>query len=1069
MPKRKDIKKVLVIGSGPIIIGQAAEFDYAGTQACRALMEDGIEVVLVNSNPATIMTDKSMADKVYIEPLVPEVLKKIIIEEKPDSILPTLGGQTGLNLAMELAESGFLKKNGVKLLGTAVEAIKMAEDRQAFKDTMERINEPIIASKVVETVEDALNFANEIDFPVVVRPAYTLGGTGGGIAYDPDELTEIAANGLRLSRVSQVLIEKCISGWKEIEYEVMRDSKGNVITVCNMENIDPVGIHTGDSIVVAPSQTLTDKEYQMLRTASLKIISALKIEGGCNVQFALHPESFEYAVIEVNPRVSRSSALASKATGYPIAKVASKIAIGYGLDEIQNNVTGKTFACFEPTLDYVVVKIPKWPFDKFVRANRTLGTQMKATGEVMAISSSFEGALMKAIRSLELGLYTLEQDFARRLNDEEIWRRLKDINDERIFVIAEALRRGISPEKINEITRIDMFFIHKLYEIVKMEEKLKNTNLKKITKEELLKAKKMGFVDLTLSKLMACTEEEVKEKRKKEHINSSFKMVDTCAAEFEAVTPYFYSTYDESCEAKDSRAKKVVVIGSGPIRIGQGIEFDYCSVHSIWALKEMGYEAIIVNNNPETVSTDFDTSDRLYFEPLVKEDVQNIIEKEKPLGAIVQFGGQTAIKLTKDLHKMGVKILGTSQHGVDLAEDREKFDALLESLKIPRPKGKTVFTLEEALEAANGLGYPVLVRPSYVLGGQGMEIAYAENDIVEFMGIINKVKQEHPILIDKYLLGKEVEVDAICDGEDILIPGIMEHLERAGVHSGDSISVYPTQTIGKEIKDIIISYTEKLAKALNIIGLINIQFIVYNNEVYVIEVNPRSSRTVPYISKVTGIPMVDLATKAMLGKKLKDLGYGTGIHPESEYIAIKVPVFSFEKLRDVDISLGPEMKSTGEVLGVSKNFSEALYKGLVGSGIKMKRNGNILMTVRDSDKIELISIAEEFEKLGFTLWATGKTANVLNSYNVATNYIKKIDEGTPNILDLIDSGIIDIVINTPTKSRKPERDGFKIRRKTIERSIPCLTSLDTVKAVLDSLKLGKEIKDVTVVELDKLS
>jgi len=1069
MPRRKDIKKVLVIGSGPIIIGQAAEFDYAGTQACRALMEDGIEVVLVNSNPATIMTDKSMAHKVYIEPLIPDILKKIILEEKPDSMLPTLGGQTGLNLAMELAESGFLKENRVKLLGTDVEAIKMAEDRQEFKNMMERINEPIIASKVVESVEDALEFAEEIDYPVVIRPAYTLGGTGGGIAYDPEELAEIAANGIRLSRVSQVLIEKCISGWKEIEYEVMRDSKGNVITVCNMENIDPVGVHTGDSIVVAPSQTLTDKEYQMLRTAALKIISALKIEGGCNVQFALHPTSFEYAVIEVNPRVSRSSALASKATGYPIAKVASKIAIGYGLDEIPNNVTGKTFACFEPTLDYVVVKIPKWPFDKFVKANRTLGTQMKATGEVMAISSSFEAGLMKAIRSLELGLYTLEQDYVKKINDEDIFRRLKDINDERIFIIAEAIRRGIALKKINEITKIDMFFLNKFNEIVNIEEKLKGSSISKITREELLKVKKMGFVDLTISKLMECSEEEVKEKRKKESITPTFKMVDTCAAEFEAVTPYFYSTYDEECEAKDSKAKKVIVIGSGPIRIGQGIEFDYCSVHSIWALKEMGYEAIIVNNNPETVSTDFDTSDRLYFEPLIKEDVQNIVEKEKPLGAIVQFGGQTAIKLTKDLHKMGVKILGTSQQGVDLAEDREKFDALLEELNIPRPKGKTIFTLDEALNAANNLGYPVLVRPSYVLGGQGMEIAYSDSDIIEFMSIINRVKQEHPILVDKYLLGKEVEVDAICDGEDILIPGIMEHLERAGVHSGDSISVYPTQTIAKPIKDIIVNYTKKLSKALNIVGLINIQFIVYNNDVYVIEVNPRSSRTVPYISKVTGIPMVDLATKAMLGRKLKDMEFGTGLYPESEYIAIKVPVFSFEKLRDVDISLGPEMKSTGEVLGISKDFSEALFKGLIGSGIKMKKNGNVLMTVRDSDKVELIPIAEEFEKLGFTLWATGKTAHVLNSYNVGTNYVKKIDEPSPNIIDLIDSGIIDIVINTPTKSRKPERDGFKIRRKTIERSIPCLTSLDTARAVLDSLKLGKEIKDVTIVELDKLS
>ncbi|WHH59536.1 carbamoyl-phosphate synthase large subunit [Petroclostridium sp. X23] len=1068
MPLRKNIKKVLVIGSGPIIIGQAAEFDYAGTQACQALKEEGIEVVLVNSNPATIMTDQNIAEKVYIEPLTPEIVKKIIIKEKPDSILPTLGGQTGLNLAMELAEGGFLESQGVKLLGTAVEAIKMAEDRQEFKDTMERIGEPVIASKVVSTYEDALAFAREIDFPVIVRPAYTLGGTGGGIAYNEKDLSEIAPHGLRLSRVHQVLIEKCIAGWKEIEYEVMRDSKGNCITVCNMENIDPVGVHTGDSIVVAPSQTLTDKEYQMLRSASLNIISELGIEGGCNVQFALHPESFEYAVIEVNPRVSRSSALASKATGYPIAKVATKIAIGYGLDEIKNAVTGKTYACFEPTLDYVVVKIPKWPFDKFVKAKRTLGTQMKATGEVMAISSSFEGGLMKAIRSLELGLFNIELDFLKKFSDEEIYSRLKNIDDERIFVVAEALRRGTTVQQINDITKIDLFFLDKISQLVQIEKKLKSLSIDQLDKSVLLKAKKMGYTDAVIASFVRCTKDELRALRKSLSINPTYKMVDTCAAEFEAVTPYYYSTFDDHCEVKHSTNKKVLVIGSGPIRIGQGIEFDYCSVHSVWALKEAGYETIIANNNPETVSTDFDTSDRLYFEPLTPEDIEYIVETEKPFGAIVQFGGQTAIKLTKTLKELGVKILGTTAENIDAAEDREKFDKILEQCDIPRPAGKTVYTLEEALDAAGQLGYPVLVRPSYVLGGQGMEIAFSENDVIEFMEIINRVKQEHPILIDKYMMGKEIEVDAICDGEDILIPGIMEHLERAGVHSGDSISVYPTQTIEQKYKDMIVDYTYKLAKALDVRGLINIQFVLYNGQVYVIEVNPRSSRTVPYISKVTKVPMVNLATKAVLGMKLKDLGYGTGLHPEGKHIAVKVPVFSFEKLHDVDISLGPEMKSTGEVLGISENFAEALYKGLIGAGFKMPRRGNILMTVRDTDKQELISIAQDFEALGFKLYATGNTAHKLNRNYIATNVVKKIGEGSPDILDLIQSGKIDMVINTPTRGRQPGRDGFRIRRKSVEQSIPCLTSLDTAKAVIDSLKLNKEQKDLEVIDITKI-
>ena len=1066
MPRRNDIHKVLVIGSGPIIIGQAAEFDYAGTQACQALKEEGIEVVLVNSNPATIMTDTNIADKVYIEPLKAEVVKNIILKEKPDSILPTLGGQTGLNLAMELAESGFLEAQGVKLLGTATEAIKMAEDRQDFKDTMERIGEPCIASKVVTTIEDAVAFAKEVEYPVIVRPAYTLGGTGGGIVNNEEELRETGGHGLRLSRVHQVLIEKCIAGWKEIEYEVMRDSKGNVITVCNMENIDPVGVHTGDSIVVAPSQTLADKEYQMLRTSALKIISALGIQGGCNVQYALHPTSFEYAVIEVNPRVSRSSALASKATGYPIAKVASKIAIGYGLDEIKNAVTGKTYACFEPTLDYVVVKIPKWPFDKFVRAKRTLGTQMKATGEVMSISSSFEAALMKAIRSLELGIFTLEQDIYKKLEGNELVRKLSDINDERIFVIAEAIRRSVTLEEIHEITKIDYFFLCKIKELVLMEEKLKSYTPGQLTGDILRKAKKMGFTDRVIAKLTGTTKENITNLRKQQGIAAAYKMVDTCAAEFEAATPYYYSTYDNNSEVKQSSREKVLVLGSGPIRIGQGIEFDYCSVHSVWALKEMGYETIIANNNPETVSTDFDTADKLYFEPLTPEDVENIVEAENPKGAIVQFGGQTAIKLTKALDEMGVRIFGTEPENVDAAEDREKFDEILEKTGIPRPQGKTIFTLEEALAAANELGYPVLVRPSYVLGGQGMEIAFNDRDVAEFMEIINRTVQEHPILIDKYMMGKEIEVDAICDGENILIPGIMEHLERAGVHSGDSISVYPTQTVSDKIKKVIVDYTERLAKALNVIGLVNIQYVVYNNEVYVIEVNPRSSRTVPYISKVTGIPMVNLATRCMMGMKLGDFRFGTGLYKEPEYVSVKVPVFSFEKLHDVDISLGPEMKSTGEVLGIADNFPEALYKGIIASGIRLPQKGDgILMTVRDTDKPELVGIAEEFEKLGFTLYGTGKTAHMLNHNGIATNAVKKLDEGSPNILDLIQSGKLGMIINTPTKGRKPDRDGFKIRRKAVEMSIPCLTSLDTASAIIRCLKLGKTEGQLEVLNL----
>ncbi|NLX63196.1 MAG: carbamoyl-phosphate synthase large subunit [Clostridiaceae bacterium] len=1069
MPKRNDVKRVLVIGSGPIIIGQAAEFDYAGTQACQALKEERIETILVNSNPATIMTDSEIADKVYIEPLNVDTLKKIIKKEKPDSILPTLGGQTGLNLATELAESGFLQQEGVKLLGTSVEAIRMAEDRQLFKDTMESIGEPCIPSKVVNSVEDALAFADEIGYPVVVRPAFTLGGTGGGIAYNVEQLKEIGSNGLRLSRVHQVLIERCVAGWKEIEYEVMRDSKGNVITVCSMENIDPVGVHTGDSIVVAPTQTLGDKEYQMLRSAALNIITALGIEGGCNCQFALHPDSFEYAVIEVNPRVSRSSALASKATGYPIARVATKIAVGYGLDEIKNAVTGKTYACFEPVIDYCVVKIPKWPFDKFVYAKRTLGTQMKATGEVMAIGNSFEAALMKALRSLELGIKTLETPLCKDLDDKTLRESLHVVDDNRLLVVAEAIRRGIALEDINNITKIDMWFLHKIKKIVEMEEQLKTLTKESLNKDILLKAKKMGFLDEVIAKYTNSTRKEIKELRHKWGIKPAYKMVDTCAAEFEAQTPYYYSTYDEYSESVPSKNKKIIVLGSGPIRIGQGIEFDYCSVHSVWGLKEEGYEAIIINNNPETVSTDFDTSDRLYFEPLTPEDVEEIIELEKPEGVIAQFGGQTAIKLTNPLAEAGVKIFGTEAKYVDAAEDREKFDAILEKLNIPRPKGATVRTLEEAINAANSLGYPVLVRPSYVLGGKGMEIAYNDNDIREYMEIIYREEQEHPVLIDKYMMGKELEVDAVCDGENILIPGIMEHLERAGVHSGDSISIYPPQDLSFNAKEKIIDYTEKLAKALHIIGIVNIQYVLFNNEIYVIEVNPRSSRTVPYISKVTGIPLIKMATRIMMGKKLTDFPYGTGLFRERDFVAVKVPVFSFEKLHDVDTGLGPEMKSTGEVLGIAKNFHEAVLKGIVASGFVFPEPGSgILLTVRDTDKPEILDLADGFERLGYTLYATGKTALYLNKHAIATNSVKKLDEGSPNIIELMEQGKIKMIINTPTKGRDARRDGFRIRRKAVERSVPCLTSLDTAYAVLHCLQTGNRPEDFDIIDISEI-
>lgn len=1051
MPKNNDIKKVLVIGSGPIVIGQAAEFDYAGTQACRSLKEEGVTVVLVNSNPATIMTDKDIADMVYIEPLTPEVVKKIILKEKPDSVLPTLGGQAALNIAMELEESGFLAETGTKLIGTTSLTIKKAEDRLEFKNTMEKIGEPCAASVVVTTVAAAVDFADTIGYPVVIRPAYTLGGSGGGIAADKEELIDICTNGLRLSRVGQCLIERCIAGWKEIEYEVMRDGAGNCITVCNMENLDPVGVHTGDSIVVAPSQTLSDKEYQMLRTSALNIITEINITGGCNVQYALKPDSFEYCVIEVNPRVSRSSALASKATGYPIAKVAAKIALGYTLDEIPNAITGKTVASFEPALDYCVVKIPKWPFDKFIMAKRTLTTQMKATGEVMSICTNFEGALMKAVRSLEQNIYSMNYGDYSKDNVEDIRKKLHLIDDRRIFVIAEAIRRGITPEEINDITKIDLWFIDKIAILTEMEKRLREEPL---TKELMLEAKRMEFPDRVIAQFSGKSLEEVKKLRKEDFgIHAAFKTVDTCAAEFEAQTPYYYSCFASENEVDAAKTKKkVLVLGSGPIRIGQGIEFDYCSVHATWSMSKSGFETIIVNNNPETVSTDFDIADKLYFEPLTPEDVENIVDLEQPDGAVVQFGGQTAIKLTEALLKMGVPILGTSAENVDAAEDRELFDEILEKCCIPRPAGKTVYTTEEAIAAANHLGYPVLVRPSYVLGGAGMQIAICDDDVREFMEIINRNVQEHPILVDKYLMGKEVEVDAVCDGEDILIPGIMEHIERAGIHSGDSISVYPAQSISNKVQDVIVDYTRKLAKSLNVIGLINIQFIVYNEEVYVIEVNPRSSRTVPYISKVTNIPIVSLASKAVLGEKIADLGYGTGLAKKADYIAIKMPVFSFEKLRGADIGLGPEMKSTGECLGIAKTFNEALYKAFLGAGINLPKHKKMILTVKDADKLEAVSVGRRFKALGYEIYATRSTARVLKENGVDAIPVQKVDGEAPTILDLLLGHEIDLVVDTPTQGRDKSRDGFVIRRMSIETGVTCLTSLDTANALLTSLE-----------------
>ena len=1062
MPRDPRIKKVLVIGSGPIVIGQAAEFDYAGTQACRSLKEEGLEVVLVNSNPATIMTDKDIADKVYIEPLTVPVLEKIIEKEKPDSILPTLGGQAGLNLAMEIAETDFLEKHECRLIGTTSETIKKAEDRLEFKETMEKIGEPCAPSLVVENVEDGIAFTNKIGYPVVLRPAYTLGGSGGGIAHNQVELVEILENGLRLSRVGQVLVERCIAGWKEVEYEVMRDSAGNCITVCNMENIDPVGVHTGDSIVVAPSQTLGDKEHQMLRTSALNIINELNITGGCNVQYALHPESFEYCVIEVNPRVSRSSALASKATGYPIAKVAAKIALGYTLDEIKNAITKKTYASFEPTLDYCVVKIPRLPFDKFITASRKLTTQMKATGEVMSICNNFEGALMKAIRSLEQHVECLmDYDFT-ELTDDQLEDQLHVVDDRRIWVIAEALRRGVSYDQIHEITKIDKWFIDKIAIIVEMENSLKNEPL---TPELLKTAKRIEFPDTVISRLTGKSEDEIKQMRYDNNIVASYKIVDTCAAEFEAATPYYYSVYGGENESVETNPpKKVLVLGSGPIRIGQGIEFDFCSVHCTWAFKEEGYETIIVNNNPETVSTDFDIADKLYFEPLTPEDVENIVNIEKPDGAVVQFGGQTAIKLTEALMKMGVPILGTKAEDVDAAEDRELFDEILEKCSIPRPTGGTVFTAEEAKEVANRLGYPVLVRPSYVLGGQGMQIATCDEEVEEFMEIINRIAQDHPILVDKYLQGTEVEVDAICDGTDILIPGVMEHIERAGVHSGDSISVYPAYSLSKEIIDTIEDYTEKLARSLHVKGMINIQFIVCDGKVYVIEVNPRSSRTVPYISKVTGIPIVKLATKCIIGHTIKEMGYKPGLQPNADYIAIKMPVFSFEKIRGAETSLGPEMKSTGECLGIAKTFNEALYKAFLGAGVVLPKHKKIIISVKDADKQEVVPLAQRFEKLGYEVYATRSTADVLRQNGVDAIKVNKIHQEAPTVMDLLLEHKIDIVIDTPTQGRDKNRDGFLIRRTSIETGVNCFTSLDTVDALLTSLESNAK-ENLTLVDI----
>ena len=1077
MPLNPDLHKVMIIGSGPIVIGQAAEFDYAGSQACRALKDAGLEVVLVNPNPATIMTDHSSADHIYIEPLTLETLRRIILKEKPDSLLSTLGGQSGLTLSMQLAKEGFLEQHGVKLLGAKCETIEKAEDRQQFKDTMLSIHQPVIPSEVVETVEDALAFAQTIGYPVIVRPAYTLGGSGGGICQDEKELAEIAENGLRLSPITQILVEKCISGWKEIEYEVMRDSKGNVITVCNMENLDPVGIHTGDSVVVAPSQTLTDHEYQMLRTAALDIITELGIEGGCNCQFALKPDSYDYAVIEVNPRVSRSSALASKATGYPIAKVATKIAIGYTLDEITNDVTGKTCACFEPALDYIVVKYPKWPFDKFVYADKSLGTQMMATGEVMSIGNSFEAAMMKAVSSIELGMDTLTHKPFEELTDDEIVAHLHVQDAERVFCVYEALKRGIDHQTIWNITKIDWWFLDKMQHLANLEKGLANCH-GVLSAAQYKEAKKYGFQDKTIRRLAEVDELPIANYR------AGFKMVDTCAAEFSANTPYFYSTYDGDNEAaafiaeKEAAApekkKKVLVFGSGPIRIGQGIEFDYCSVHCVWTLKKHGCEAILVNNNPETVSTDFDTGDRLYFDPLNPESVDNIIATEKPDACVVQFGGQTAIKLAKHMDEIGLPILGTPADAIDEAEDRERFDELLERCGIPRAPGRTVFNLEEALAAADEIGLPVLMRPSYVLGGQNMIVAYTKADVIEYMGVITEhVDMDHPVLLDKYIMGTECEVDAICDGENFLIPGVMEQIERTGVHSGDSICVYPAQHLTQAEIDTMVDYTGRFARELHVTGLVNVQYAVSNGKVYVIEVNPRSSRTVPYISKVTGVPMVDLAVRCTLGEKLKDMGYGTGLwrNGKSPYVAVKVPVYSFLKLHGVDTMLGPEMKSTGEVLGIAPNMHEALIKGLVAAGYQFKTPGPgscVIISVKDSDKKEAAELAWKLHDYGYKIYGTPGTARYLNSQMVPCSTVRQMSEERPNVLDLLESGLVDYIISTSPHGRDPHRDSVKFRRKATELSIPCITALDTARILVNALRSDHDISGMELVDIATL-
>lgn len=1065
----KDIKKTLVIGSGPIIIGQAAEFDYSGTQACETLKNEGIEVVLINSNPATIMTDKAVADKIYIEPITIEFIEKIIKKERPDSILAGMGGQTALNMAVELHDKGILDKYGVKVIGTSIESIKRGEDRELFREAMAKINEPVIDSEVVENLEDGHRVAKRIGYPVIVRPAYTLGGTGGGIAYNENDLDNILLKGLKLSRVGQVLIEKSILGWKEIEYEVMRDKNGNCITVCNMENIDPVGIHTGDSIVVAPSQTLTDKEYQMLRTSALKIIDEIGVVGGCNVQFALNPKSFEYAIIEINPRVSRSSALASKATGYPIARVATKLSLGYTLDEVVNEVTGKTFACFEPALDYIVVKIPKWPFDKFKKANKQLGTKMMATGEIMSIGNNFESAFLKGLRSLEIGRYNLEYPFIKKLSIEELKERVIHPDDERIFIVAEMLRRGYIKEKLQKLTGIDKFFMEKLEWLVKQEEKLKSMNYDELDEKYLRNLKKKGFSDKGIAELLNVEESDIERKRKEYNITPSYKMVDTCAGEFAADSTYFYSTYSQFDEVEVSNKRKVVVIGSGPIRIGQGIEFDYCTVYSIKTLRKLGIESIIINNNPETVSTDFSTADKLYFEPLVTEDVMNIINKEKPEGVIIQFGGQTAIKLANDLKKKGVNILGTSAEMIDAAEDREKFEAVMEKLDIKRPKGRAVWKAEIGKEIASEIGYPVLVRPSYVLGGQGMEICHDEKNLLDYLNASFERDPENPVLIDKYLNGIEIEVDAICDGEDVLIPGVMEHLERAGIHSGDSITIYPAQNLYEGTEEKILAITKKIANELNVKGMMNIQFIAYENELYVIEVNPRSSRTVPYIAKISGVPIIELATRVIMGEKIKDLGLGIGIYKKPDVVAVKVPVFSTEKLSGVEVSLGPEMKSTGEVLGIGNNVDEAIYKGLLGGGrIQNLRDKKILITVRDKDKDEFLPIIKELIELGCELFTTEGTKKYLNNFNIPSTLVRKLNEESPNILDILKNKQIDLVINTPTKANDAQRDGFKIRRTAIEYGIEVITSIDTLKAIIKVQKLGIDKMELDIFDVSKL-